>query len=764
MSIIGKVGKRSVKLMTLNISIHLILLIGTLTMIYPFMIMVSSSFKSNVDAKKFSVVPQYFFDDEMLYRKYIEARMNEESNVLIQQYKNRYQGFEFLEYPQKVSNNMFEDWQEFLSENKQEHTAFDYYISEQFGRGVYPRNERIFRNLMKKENGNDLGEFNEKYGTSVLTWDEVRLEEREILNRNFTENNSGFLIRYNELRSSLPTEDRVYASLDGHFIANELNPVYRGKLDEMNKALDTDYSSWHNVILSQSMPNDKMKKHWINYVKNILNIQHIRVDGKAEKSYRNFLRDKYDDISLLNSTYKTNYSNFSDVKLLQKIPTSGAILVDWAFFIENVVSAEFLYVKSVEIDYRNWLKDKYSSIEILNRNHQKGFTDFTQIGLTEKIPEYNLKMKADWLEFVRNHSNNSSKGLLMTCQKEFLDYTKKLFPGKHDDLNLFEFNRQYGTEHEIELNVYPIKIIPEDPEYKEDWLQFVKTEVSGKFLTIEVEAETINWQNFLKNRYGSIENLNSEYGLIFKDFAGIDLDQRTIDLQIFRKDQNSIFWEFTKRNYIMVLDVMLYNGRAIVNTLIYCLLAIMTAIIVNPLAAYAMSRFKLKASYKIILILMLTMAFPPMVMGIPNFLLLKKFNMLNTFFALILPAAADGYFIFLLKGFFDSLPQELFESATIDGAGEVRIFWKIAMSLSKPIMAVIALGAFNAAYRNFMFAFIVCQDQDMWTMMVHIYQLMQRSCAGVGFAALVIAAIPTFVVFVFFQNIIIKGIVVPTEK
>jgi len=119
MPIIGKVGRRSVKLMSLNISIHLILLIGTLTMIYPFMIMVSSSFKSNVDAKKFSVIPQYFFDDEMLYRKYIEARMNEESNVLIQQYKNRYQGFEFLEFPQKVSNSMFEDWQEFLSENKQ---------------------------------------------------------------------------------------------------------------------------------------------------------------------------------------------------------------------------------------------------------------------------------------------------------------------------------------------------------------------------------------------------------------------------------------------------------------------------------------------------------------------------------------------------------------------------------------------------------------------------------------------------------------------
>jgi ABC-type glycerol-3-phosphate transport system permease component len=237
-----------------------------------------------------------------------------------------------------------------------------------------------------------------------------------------------------------------------------------------------------------------------------------------------------------------------------------------------------------------------------------------------------------------------------------------------------------------------------------------------------------------------------------------------IDYSIFREHKIEIFWEFVIRNYVMVLDEMLYNGRSIVNTVIYCLLAIISALIVNPLAAYAMSRYKLRATYKIILVLMLTMAFPAMVMGIPNFLIMKRFGMLNTFWALILPGLADGYFIFLLKGFFDSLPKELFESATLDGASEWVIFWRIAMSLSKPIMAVIALNAFNAAYRNFMFAFIVCQDKSMWTMMVNIYQMMQRTSAGVGFAALVIASIPTFAVFVFFQNIIIRGIVVPTEK
>ena len=120
--------------------------------------------------------------------------------------------------------------------------------------------------------------------------------------------------------------------------------------------------------------------------------------------------------------------------------------------------------------------------------------------------------------------------------------------------------------------------------------------------------------------------------------------------------------------------------------------------------------------------------------------------------------------IFLLKGFFDSLPDELYESAELDGAGEFRMFWQITMSLSKPILAVIALGAFNMAYANFMFALLICQDEKMWTLMVWLFQLRERSGQGVIFASLLIAAIPTFLVFVFCQKIIMRGIVVPVEK
>ncbi|MFA6716985.1 MAG: carbohydrate ABC transporter permease, partial [Victivallaceae bacterium] len=188
------------------------------------------------------------------------------------------------------------------------------------------------------------------------------------------------------------------------------------------------------------------------------------------------------------------------------------------------------------------------------------------------------------------------------------------------------------------------------------------------------------------------------------------------------------------------------------------------ALIINPLAAYALSRYKPPSAYKILLFLMLTMAFPPMVTQIPIFLMLREFNLLNSFFALILPGIANGYSIFLLKGFFDSLPQELYESAELDGAGEFRIFWQITMSLSKPILAVIGLNAFTLAYSNFMMALLICQDQKMWTLMPWLYQLQQNGSQGVIFASLVIAAIPTFLIFAFCQNIIMRGIVVPVEK
>ncbi|NOY75422.1 MAG: carbohydrate ABC transporter permease [Kiritimatiellaeota bacterium] len=219
-------------------------------------------------------------------------------------------------------------------------------------------------------------------------------------------------------------------------------------------------------------------------------------------------------------------------------------------------------------------------------------------------------------------------------------------------------------------------------------------------------------------------------------------------------------------NYSKVFEFLFQKGRAVWVTILLVTLVILGALTVNPLAAYALSRGRQSNSSKFLIFFLATMAFPAEVAMIPGFLLLRDLNMLNTFAALVLPGLANGYSIFLLKGFFDSVPRELFEAADIDGANELQKFWSITFPMSKPILAVIALNAFKMAYGGFMWAFLTCQDPKMWTIMVWLYDFQGRYGAkpGMCMAAFVLASIPTLLVFLFCQKIIMRGIVIPTVK
>jgi len=297
-----------------------------------------------------------------------------------------------------------------------------------------------------------------------------------------------------------------------------------------------------------------------------------------------------------------------------------------------------------------------------------------------------------------------------------------------------------------------------------DYLLFLADRDRLDPMHISIDTPEIRWRAFLDDQYPDVSRAGAAHGREYASFDTIPMPQRESDRAFCEVNKGALRAQFLTRNFAMVFDYILIYGRGITNTIIYCSLAVLLALLVNPLAAYALSRYKLPSQYKVLLFLIATMAFPAVVTMIPNFLLLRDLGMLNTFAALLLPGMANGYAIFLLKGFFDSLPRELYEAAEIDGAGEWQKFWVITMNCSKPILAVIALGAFTGAYSNFMYAFILCQDRDMWTLMVWLYQLQQFSSQGVVFASLLVAAVPTLVVFVLCQNVIIRGIVVPTEK
>ena len=416
------------------------------------------------------------------------------------------------------------------------------------------------------------------------------------------------------------------------------------------------------------------------------------------------------------------------------------------------------------------MQTQYSrDITEYNRTHGTKHVSYDQVHLDRRLPRGTGRTEQeskDWEEYVRTLLNLLWIRADATAGKPYREFLKAKYQ------TVEALNRNYGTRH---ASFDAVPLIGEPPDggaALSDWEAFLQgwTDPDTKAAhrlpaeSIYIHSTDFQFRDFLKARHGTIEKAGAALGASWADWVEIMPPQRDLHYLAFREQTGALRWEFITRNYRTVVDYILLHGRGILNTAIYCTLAVLGALLVNPLAAYALSRYKPPSAYKVLLILMLTMAFPPMVTQIPRFLMLREFNLLNTFGALILPGLANGYSIFLLKGFFDSLPQELYESAELDGAGEFRIFWQITMSLSKPILAVIALNAFKMAYANFMFALLICQDQRMWTLMVWLYQLQRGSCQGVVFAALIIAAIPTFLVFAFCQNIIMRGIVVPVEK
>ena len=280
-----------------------------------------------------------------------------------------------------------------------------------------------------------------------------------------------------------------------------------------------------------------------------------------------------------------------------------------------------------------------------------------------------------------------------------------------------------------------------------------------QFEDIPLNENEAEFQAFL------ISKLPARFHVVFPEkLWGGPLPQAAYDHSKMAAQSAQLKRGYTLGNVSFILDYILVHGRAVWNTFVFCLLAVVTHLIVNPLAAYALSRFKLPATGKILLFLLATMAFPAEVTMIPGFLLLRDLGLLNTFAALVLPTAASGYSIYLLKGFFDSLPRDLYENAEIEGAKEGTMLFRITLPLSKPVLAVIALTSFMAAYSAFMFAFLVAQDERMWTMTVWIYQLQARAPKAVMMAALTLAAIPTLLVFLSAQRVILRGIILPGEK
>ena len=303
------------------------------------------------------------------------------------------------------------------------------------------------------------------------------------------------------------------------------------------------------------------------------------------------------------------------------------------------------------------------------------------------------------------------------------------------------------------------------PEYENStlWRNFVP---SVPLENLVMQSAEQAWQAFLLRKYGSVDGLNRAYGWSLARIEEARFPLRETMAVTFARRGWTDFLAGMAANYRMVGEFLFLRGQAFGNTLLLVVLSVLATLTVNPLAAYALSRFGLRAAEKILLFLLATMAFPAAVTAIPGFLLIRDLGLLNTFAALVLPTLASGMSIFILKGFFDGLPRELYEAAAIDGAKEWQILLRITLPMTTPILAVNALNAFISAYNSWEWALLVCQRQSRWTLAVWMYQMSQQlgDQPWAVMAGFVVVSIPTAVVFIACQKIILRGIVLPSMK
>lgn len=477
--------------------------------------------------------------------------------------------------------------------------------------------------------------------------------------------------------------------------------------------------------------------------------------------YRDYIQRKFHgDLDKLNQVYKLAADTWMEVDAppedwasRSNTPEMSSRYRDWLAF-KKTLPKRFLMPVPVDGLYEDWLKDSYGNLTAVNAALGTHCPARSDIHLAARVPPKALGY--NWEKFVRRE-----------CPVQFVRIDGPASPayrtflaGKYRTTALY--NRAYGAHVTSYESLQVPTSAPSQGVVRVDWIEFLQSD--APIHAIRLETPEIAFRRRLRSEYGTVARMDQALGTGFRSWEDVTPPYAGSDWLELKQNRAAIRWEFIIRNYRDVVDYILLHGRAFWNTVILCLAMVLGALTVNPLCAYALSRFNLRSTYKILLFLLATMAFPAEVSAIPGFLLIKDLHLLETYWAIILPGLANGYSIFLLKGFFDSLPKELFEAATIDGASEVQMFWNITMKLSKPVLAVIALWAFTSAYGSFMWAFLVLQDPRMWTLMVWLYQMQIWAPQFLVYAGLVLAAIPTLLVFIFCQNIIMQGIIIPSEK
>ena len=215
----------------------------------------------------------------------------------------------------------------------------------------------------------------------------------------------------------------------------------------------------------------------------------------------------------------------------------------------------------------------------------------------------------------------------------------------------------------------------------------------------------------------------------------------------------------TTENYLATFTNRLYL-RSFFNSVLVATIVTSGSLLVSSLAGYGLAKFHFRFQNLVLLSTVIAIMIPIHVVIIPLFIHLVKIGLINSYYALILPFIASPWGVFLMRQFLLDIPDALVDSARIDGASELRIYWSIVLPLSRPVLVVLAVINFLTSWNQFIWPVVAIRDQELRVLPLYLAGFFQVYNINYSemMAAAFVATLPILILFFSLQKQFISGL------
>jgi multiple sugar transport system permease protein len=218
--------------------------------------------------------------------------------------------------------------------------------------------------------------------------------------------------------------------------------------------------------------------------------------------------------------------------------------------------------------------------------------------------------------------------------------------------------------------------------------------------------------------------------------------------------------DITFTNYQTIFTQEPLFSRWLLNSAIVALCVTLLNLLFNSMAGYALARIPFPGNRLWFFVILIVLMIPGQVTLLPKFLILKSFGWLNTYQGLIVPAAINATFIFMMRQFFLNFPKELEEAAALDGLGRFETFFWIVLPLAKPALAAQTIFVFMGAWNEFLMPLVVLSDPEMFTLPLGLNAFKGQYISYWNYimAASMLFTLPAIVLYASFNRYFIQGV------